>query len=212
VGAQTTALPPQDSGTNSDSAVPPGDGAACVEINPSSFNVSCTSASDCIAVQVGQVCSGTCDCGGTGAISASDQAKYTAAIVPVQFDETCPCLPLPPPICLSGVCTRCDLSSSEPAACRNGGVEDAGPSDGASGATQCVTIPDLYGGCNVDSDCTSVASGTLCSGQCNCPDLPVNVSVLPTYDALISPLHFAAGPCSCPAESVPRCVKGSCSF
>jgi hypothetical protein len=207
--ASTTDGGLSDGSVRTDSAAP-GDGPVCVEIDMSSFGVSCTKASDCIPVLVGQVCSGACDCGGTGAISVSGQAKYLAALAAVQLDETCPCAPLPPPICAAGVCTRCDLSPNEPPACMSEGVDGAGASDGA---TECVTVPDLYAGCNVDSDCTSVATGTLCSGQCACPNTPVNKAVLPTYDALISPIQRPgqSGVCSCPNETIPVCVKGSCS-
>jgi hypothetical protein len=77
-------------------------GKQCVEIDLSAYDLSCGTASDCIPIQTGEVCSGSCDCGGT-LVNVSGQAKYDEAVSGLVFDA-CPCVAGPAADCIQGRC------------------------------------------------------------------------------------------------------------
>lgn len=64
--------------------------------------------------------------------------------------------------------------------------------------------------CKQDSDCTTIATGEICSGDCLCGGSPINVSGLPRYDAALASVPL--GLCGCPAEAAPRCLGGQCTI
>ncbi len=81
----------------------------CVEIDPSSYDRSCVSDSDCMAISAGMVCSSGCrgDCP-TAAINVRERACYEQAI-PQPRDNACECgsILAPDARCINGVCTYC---------------------------------------------------------------------------------------------------------
>jgi hypothetical protein len=87
-----------------DTGVSDADGAACVDIELSTYDLSCNSASDCILIQAGEICSGQCSCG-SRPVSASEQPRYDQATSGITFGE-CSC-----PLELSPSCfeNRCEL-------------------------------------------------------------------------------------------------------
>jgi hypothetical protein len=95
------------------------DAKACVDISLSDYDTSCTTASDCFGIQVGKVCSGSCECGGT-LVNVSGQAKYEAAVSGIEFSE-CPCPSAGEPACLHGVCAYCGGGSMTSPDCPDGG-------------------------------------------------------------------------------------------
>jgi hypothetical protein len=67
------------------------DGGKCVDIEPSSYDQSCTADSDCVGISSGQICTGyDCTCP-NAAINKDDQASYEKVFSSVQ--------PGPGPIC-----------------------------------------------------------------------------------------------------------------
>jgi hypothetical protein len=69
--------------------------------------------------------------------------------------------------------------------------------------------------CNVDSDCTLVASGDYCSTGCFCPLSTISVGALSQFNADVSQTPIGSGTlpgetCNCPEEFVPCCRGGTC--
>ena len=95
-GTGTTDASP-DTGTST------GDGGTCVDILLSAYDQSCTSASDCIFIQTGEVCSGNCACGGQP-VNASQEARYQQAIRGITFG-LCGCPVQLAPTCVGNRCT-----------------------------------------------------------------------------------------------------------
>jgi hypothetical protein len=104
--------PPADGGSGG------GDAGQCVNIDLSTYDQSCKSASDCVGINSGEVCSGTCECGGA-LVNKSEEARYDKAVSGIDFAE-CPCPALGVPACISGRCTFCGLGGSSPG-CPDGG-------------------------------------------------------------------------------------------
>jgi hypothetical protein len=99
-----------------------------------------------------------------------------------------------------------DGSSS--GASSSGGVTSSGTSSGGA----CVTVDaSTYdASCAVDADCTSIRSGLVCSGGCDCGgDTPINVSGEARYEASIAGLELTA--CPCPMSPPVRCVAQRCT-
>jgi hypothetical protein len=89
------------------------------------------------------------------------------------------------------------------------GTTDArGSSDGAA----CVTIDvaSYDRSCSVDSDCTLVAVGTLCTGGCSCGAGPINKKSVPQYQADTAGVQLLACPCHAPGQV--RCVQHTCTL
>jgi hypothetical protein len=82
-----------------------GDAPVCVDIVLSMFNTSCNQASDCIDITTGQLCTGSCSCGGS-TINRAGQAAYDSAISTVML-AACPCPAEGTPECVAGQCTIC---------------------------------------------------------------------------------------------------------
>jgi hypothetical protein len=102
------------------------DGASCVDIDVSTYDRSCQTDSDCINVAAGTICSGyNCLCGGA-AISATEQARYNAALASVQPGPGpyCGCPYFGRPRCLQSQCVYCPSSIGPmpaPPGCPDGG-------------------------------------------------------------------------------------------
>jgi hypothetical protein len=93
-----------DSGiTIDDGSVSVEGSSTCVDIELSSYDRSCTTASDCIEITSGEICPGSCECGGS-TINKDGQAKYEAAISGIKT-AACPCAAGPLPECVHGKCT-----------------------------------------------------------------------------------------------------------
>jgi hypothetical protein len=179
-------------------------GPGCVDVSLSSFDTSCRNDGDCTTVTVGELCPDSCLCGGA-AISVSSQAAWKQATAGLG-GGFCGCPLEGIPQCVAGTCAICN----DPASC---GVttSDAGTSTSDATANQCVNIPpSTYStSCNVESDCTSLRSGEVCSGECNCGGTAVNVSGEAAFEKATQGFVFEG----CPCASLPlACVGGTCAF
>jgi hypothetical protein len=83
----------------------PDAGKVCVTITATAFDQSCTQASDCVPVDFGTLCDGSCRCGLGGFINASALPAYDQAVSGVQFSMMCGCPAGILPACYSGVCS-----------------------------------------------------------------------------------------------------------
>lgn len=79
------------------------DGGACVNIDLSTYDRSCTTTEDCIRIQAGTVCSDTCACG-NASVNADGQARYQQTIAPLGPTPACGCPNEPVPKCVQGQC------------------------------------------------------------------------------------------------------------
>ena len=92
---------------------------ACVDIDLSTYDTSCVENIDCITIQSGEVCSGSCDCGGSP-VSASEQARYDQATSGIVF-AGCPCPSGGLLECIAGTCVICGYGPNRPAGCPDAG-------------------------------------------------------------------------------------------
>ena len=104
--------------TVNDAGPPPGDAAACVYIDVSTYDQSCTRTSDCVAITAGMVCTGECECGGA-LINVDGQARYDQAISAI-VPPMCACPTWGNPTCAGGRCVYCGITPSQPG-CPDGG-------------------------------------------------------------------------------------------
>lgn len=75
--------------------------AACIYIDPSHYDTSCAIDSDCARFPTGNVCSGSCMCGGTP-MNKSQQTKWASDIGGIAL-MACPCA-YEPSVCVAGHC------------------------------------------------------------------------------------------------------------
>jgi hypothetical protein len=182
----------------------------CVDISASSFDTSCSSTSDCISITAGNLCPGSCLCGGA-TINASGKAAYDEATQGVGGAE-CGCALLGTPTCIGGTCTICGAGTSDPPQC-NIDV-DAGTTEQDSGQeadASCVEIVVTQGDqkCGSAADCTRGPSGSVCSGSCSCWGTPMNATSAAELEKLVAP--YATGGCPCVAQpSTLQCIQGTC--
>jgi len=102
-------------------AGPSSDVGACIDLEPSVFDTSCTTTSDCLDVTLGDLCDSGCLCGGS-AINVADQAKYNQLTANVPPGEACGCPYFGKPVCVDGQCIVCGGAAPPNPACA-----DAGP-------------------------------------------------------------------------------------
>jgi hypothetical protein len=102
--------------TASIDAGPSSDGGACVDLEPSMFETSCTTSSDCLDVTLGELCDSGCLCGGS-AINVADQAKYNQLVADVPPGEVCGCPYFGSPVCVAGQCIVCGGAAPPNPAC-----------------------------------------------------------------------------------------------
>jgi hypothetical protein len=196
-----------EAGQASDGAVGD-DGGTCIDVDTSTYDLSCQQASDCITVSAGRICDGySCLCGGS-TINASGQARYEAAIAslrPTDAGPFCECPASIAPHCLQGTCVVCDGLPSDPPECHSTAT-DAG-ADGA----ECVDVDlSTYDrSCASATDCIGVTAGVICPGQCQCGGAAVNQSEQNRYRITIDRLG-AAPACPCFAGGPVGCVEGQC--
>jgi len=82
-----------------------GGAPSCVTIDPTTYSTSCHVDTDCIDITSGTLCPGSCACGGT-AVSASEQARYNAAVAGIT-SSACPCPSGGTPRCVQSGCVLC---------------------------------------------------------------------------------------------------------
>jgi hypothetical protein len=105
-----------DAADTHDGAVFISDGAACITIDPSSAEVSCSGDSDCKEFPGGTICSGGCACSGT-AINTASYAKYVDELKSITT-LACPCHAAGQPRCVQGACILCGYGAP---GCPDGG-------------------------------------------------------------------------------------------
>ena len=179
-----------------------GAAGTCVDIDLSTYDVSCNQTSDCASITAGEICDGDCTCGGA-AINASGQARYESAISSVELGA-CECPFMGSIECIDQVCTRCMGLPSDPPACQTQAVD-------AGRACVDVDLSTYDTSCQEDTDCTMITAGTLCSDSCMCGGATINTDGLGRYNMEVSALG-TTGTCPCPAEGVPRCIANKCTI
>ncbi len=173
-------------------------GNTCVDVDLSTYDLSCNEAADCVVITAGEICDGDCTCGGA-TINVSGQARYQSAISSIQLG-LCGCPLEGTPECLGHVCTVCTGAPSDPAPCHSSAI-DAGA---------CVVIdPTTYDQtCQVDSDCVGITPGTVCTGDCQCGGAAINSDGLARYETAVHQLGTSPG-CPCASELV-VCHQNQC--
>jgi hypothetical protein len=138
------------------------DGATCVEIDPSTYDQSCTSDSDCILIKSGDVCSRDCLCGDSP-VSASEMSRYESALSVLPPPSLgCACGDFGGAQCIHGECTLCGPGST------NAGCYDG---DGGTVTTSDASIGD-DGGPSADGACVPTfgpSPGTIPGVPASCP-------------------------------------------
>jgi hypothetical protein len=92
----------------------------------------------------------------------------------------------------------------------SGGGSGEGSGGGSSECVNVEVTPAALA-CSTDSDCTLIASGTVCADECQCPNTPVNEAAATAYE---NGIPKSGGPpiaCACPAEVAPQCIGGQCT-
>jgi hypothetical protein len=174
-----------------------GGGGSCVTVDTSTYDQSCQTAADCIAVTSGQICNGDCACGGS-TISASEQSRYDQAVSSIQTG-TCFCPDEPVPQCIHDECTLQGTSGP-----------DSGPAPEA-GVCVDVDLSSFDQSCQLDSDCMDITAGKICTGQCACGGSAINVSSESAYEQAIAPVGNGTA-CPCPFSGQPRCLSNHCAL
>jgi hypothetical protein len=94
-------------------------GVHCVDVDLSTFDTSCVTNSDCTVIQSGQICDGSCECGGSP-VNVDGEATYQQDVSGIVF-AGCPCAAELPPACVGNICTTCTGSPSDPPECGDTG-------------------------------------------------------------------------------------------
>lgn len=207
---RTASSPSDDAGADAQ-AYETSDGTACIDISTSSYQTSCHTAADCVVVTTGHLCPGACFCGGA-TINASGQAAYEQATQGLG-NGGCPCPSGPEPECISGTCTLCYGGPNDPAGCEaspDAGTDamDGGLPDGCISVVP--TAKDLA--CTSAADCATVATGTVCQGECACAGgSPVNMTAAAQIEQIEAPYLSSIGcPCAPPNFTL-GCVNSVCT-
>jgi hypothetical protein len=86
-----------------------------------------------------------------------------------------------------------------------------------SGIISCVDLPALTADdltCDVDSDCVTTWTGTVCACGCYCSTVFSNAAAAARAALLLHTLSSDTSctepPCGCPALAVPRCIAHQC--
>jgi hypothetical protein len=189
------------SGSPSGSTSGSSSGTSCIYVDPTTYDTTCNSNSDCMSITAFTVCSPSCFCGGA-TINIDGAARYNAAIAGIQ-NLGCPCAAEPFPACSSNhQCIICIGGPHDPPDCL--------PSTGA-----CVEVSasSFDRSCKADSDCIEVATGALCTGQCLCPTDSISASAQGAYDMAIAPIETGPPPsCNCPSPGYAYCAGGTCAI
>jgi hypothetical protein len=97
----------------------PPDSGVCVNVDLSTYDLSCKSDSDCIEITSGEICSGSCACGGS-TINADGQARYDQQLSQVDL-APCGCPAFGVARCITGTCTLCPFGPNGTPSCADGG-------------------------------------------------------------------------------------------
>jgi len=92
-----------------DAGPPAADASLCVDIDPSSYDTSCRTDSDCVLINGGRICAGyDCLCG-NATINVSGRARYETVFnaIPLGAGPRCSCPALNTPHCIQGACILC---------------------------------------------------------------------------------------------------------
>jgi hypothetical protein len=84
--------------------------SACVSVDLSTYDRSCVSDSDCIAVIGGTLCAGTCACAANAAINIDGQSRYLQTVAAQLSPISLECNGCPPDarvLCIQGLCGYC---------------------------------------------------------------------------------------------------------
>ena len=168
---------------------------SCVNIDLSTYDLSCQQASDCIFVTSGEVCTDQCNCP-QAVVNRSEQGRYDQAIASVN-PGTCFCGDPGEPQCLANQCTL-------------GGSVTVDAGVGEAGVCVDIELSTYDQSCKLDTDCTEVTSGVLCTDQCECGGSVINVDGEARYNAAVAPIHGAA--CPCQSDGNARCVQDHCTL
>jgi hypothetical protein len=205
----------------------------CVEITITAAQQTCERDSDCTLALTGLVCAGDCPCGfvpvnatSATAIAGREQGIGLAECGCGASEEL--------PSCIHGQCAFADVDAGggfedggggDCPGCNDGGGGDGGggDSDGGGGGfdsgfdsnfddSMCVNIDlSTYDqSCNTASDCTTILTGQVCNGACECLGSPINVSGEAQYEQATQSIMF--GECGCPSEGALACVQGTCTI
>jgi hypothetical protein len=128
----------------------------CVEVDISTYDTSCTTASDCIVIGQGDICADNCGSCPTAPVSASEQARYNQAISGIHFQGVCACPAEIAPSCVRGKCVECFPGVDLPG-CSDAGTTtalDAGPGFACGGPSGGLCNP-------LTEYCYSVVGGPI---------------------------------------------------
>jgi hypothetical protein len=185
---------------SSDGGSSPDGQSSCVNIDLTTYDLSCQQASDCVTVSPGPYCAGYCACGGA-AINADGQSRYDAATASVATGE-CFCPEEPTPQCLENICTVCHNAPSDPPQCASLTVDASVP--------KCVDVDlSTYDtSCQSQTDCVQVTAGQICTGSCECGGAAINASSYVQYMEATSAIEPAGCPCASDGEV--DCIDNTC--
>lgn len=184
------------------------DGATCARV-PANLSTACNVDSDCSLVSSGEVCDGQCDCGGDNPVGPAGFAVYEAAIKGIT-SLACPCVSAYETVCLANVCQLCKNGPQGPE-CPKTAVDAGPPADAVapSDAAACVDIQlsSFNVSCQVNTDCTGITTGEICTGACACGGSAINVADEAKYASLLGSVKTA----ECPCATFPvGCSGGTC--
>jgi hypothetical protein len=166
-----------------------GDGGACVNVELSSYDQSCSVDSDCVEITSGTICNGICECGGS-VINVDGQARYQAQVAGITTSG-CPCAYPGSPKCVNHTCALCEPGAGGSCSVT---VADAGPPPPVDAAA-CVNVDvSTYDqSCTQSSDCVEVTAGMVCTGGCSCGGSLINADGQARYDQAIAGIVPADG-------------------
>jgi hypothetical protein len=181
------------------------DGAACVNVELSSYDQSCNVDSDCVEITSGTICNPSCECGGS-VINVDGQARYQSQVAGIT-PSGCPCAYGGNPTCVNHTCTLCEPG---PGGSCDVTADDAGQP--SSDAAECVNVDvsSYDQSCTQSSDCIEVTAGMVCTGECSCGGSLINVDGQAHYNQATAGIVPAT--CSCTTWGEPTCVQNKCVF
>jgi hypothetical protein len=187
----------------------------CIDLVLQPGDLDCASNADCASANAGQFCGGSCLCGGTAA-NTTAAARLDDEIMSSGLDVgECACPELGVPTCAAGQCILCQFGEDSTNPACNQGETDGGviinppPEDASTGNCVEIDVADYETSCTQASDCISINTGDVCSGQCGCGGTAVNVSGQARYEQAITGITFEGCPC---ASQPLSCVAGQCAF
>jgi hypothetical protein len=94
----------------------------CVDVDPSTYDRSCSADSDCTVIDVGHLCNGGCLCGFSAAINVAGLEKYNAATAGIS-PGGCECGFPGTPSCVAGQCELAVPGGVDAGMCHAGDAE-----------------------------------------------------------------------------------------